>query len=87
MLFKARVERRKFEVEEGDLLTMLNVYTAYREVLSKPEQSSKAWCHEHFVNHKAMKRVSEIRTQMLKLSDKLGVSIVSAKGKFYYSKR
>lgn len=77
---KARVERRKFEVIEGDLLTMLNVYTAYRKVVES-EKSSKAWCHEHFVNHRAMKRVSEIRTHMLRLLAKLNVPVVSCNGK------
>ena len=77
---KARVERRKFEVSEGDLLTMLNVYSAYREVVES-EKSSKAWCNEHFVNHKAMKRVTEIRTHMLKLLEKLNVPVVSCHGK------
>lgn len=76
---KARVERRKFEVSEGDLLTMLNVYTAYREVVDS-EKSSKAWCSEHFVNHKAMKRVTEIRTHMLRLLGKLNVPVDSCRG-------
>ncbi|XP_054282374.1 probable ATP-dependent RNA helicase DHX35 isoform X2 [Macrosteles quadrilineatus] len=77
---KARVERRKFEVEEGDLLTLLNVYTAYKREVARSDKSSREWCHKHFVNHKAMKRVSEIRSQMLKLCEKLGVPIISAAG-------
>ncbi|XP_075211640.1 putative ATP-dependent RNA helicase DHX35 [Lycorma delicatula] len=74
---KARIERRKFEVSEGDLLTLLNVYNAYKTV---PDTQSKSWCHNHFVNHRALRRVTEIRTQMLKLLHKLKVSVVSCDG-------
>lgn len=79
---KARVERRKFEVHEGDLLTLLNVYTSYQSIVLS-NQSSKAWCHAHFVNHKAMKRVTEIRKQMLSLLAKFDVPVLSCSGKFY----
>lgn len=79
---KSRVEQRKFQVAEGDLLTLLNVYLAYRSVVEQQGKSSRDWCHKHFVNFKAMKRVSEIRAQMLKLLSQLDVPIVSANGKF-----
>ena len=61
---KAKVVKRKFEVrhgthgthgtlqvEEGDLLTLLNVYYAFHK-----SGSSKHWCSSHFLRFKALKR-------------------------------
>lgn len=67
-------------MSEGDLLTLLNVYNAYKTV---PDTQSKSWCHNHFVNHRALRRVTEIRTQMLKLLHKLKVSVVSCDGWYF----
>ena len=62
-------------MNEGDLITLLNVFTAY---VKKGE--SKRWCTEHFLNHRALKRASEIRTRMEKLLVKFDVPLVSSEG-------
>lgn len=72
---RSRVEKRKFEVEEGDLITLWNVYSAF--VQSK---NSKQFCNQHFLHYKRLKRADELRTQTLKMLKRLGVPIVSAKG-------
>ncbi|KAL0273842.1 UNVERIFIED_CONTAM: hypothetical protein PYX00_006419 [Menopon gallinae] len=72
---KARVAHRKFEVAEGDLLTLLNAYNAYIKMGKR-----KDFCHRHFLNHRGLKRVTEIRDKMEKLLVKFGVPIVTAKG-------
>ncbi|XP_067007183.1 probable ATP-dependent RNA helicase DHX35 [Anabrus simplex] len=71
---QARVAKRKFEVAEGDLLTLLNVYNAYVKHRGDPN-----WCHEHFLNHKGLKRASEIRQRMVSLLKKFKLAFVSAK--------
>ncbi|XP_076376385.1 putative ATP-dependent RNA helicase DHX35 isoform X1 [Megalopta genalis] len=71
---KARVAHRKFEVEEGDLLTMLNVYTAYEK------NKISAWCQKNFLNYKALRRATEIRTQMLSMMRKLDIPLISSNG-------
>ncbi|XP_011503063.1 PREDICTED: probable ATP-dependent RNA helicase DHX35 [Ceratosolen solmsi marchali] len=68
---KARIAHRMFEVEEGDLLTLLNVYTAYEK------NKTNHWCQKYFINSKAMKRVTEIRIQMRKLIKKLQIPMKS----------
>lgn len=71
---KARVAHRMFEVEEGDLLTYLNVYTAYEK------NKVNSWCQKYFISSKALKRATEIRTQMRKLIKKLKIPLVSCNG-------
>lgn len=72
---KARVMRRKFEAEEGDLVTLLNVYTAYET------QKTTSWCHQNFLNHKTLRRATEIRTQMRQMLKKLRIPLISCNGK------
>ncbi|XP_044016696.1 probable ATP-dependent RNA helicase DHX35 isoform X2 [Aphidius gifuensis] len=71
---KARIAHRKFEVAEGDLLTYLNIYTAYEKY------KSSGWCQKNFLNVKALKRATEIRTQMRKLMKSIGIKQASCDG-------
>jgi ATP-dependent RNA helicase DDX35 len=63
--------RRKFAVEEGDHLTLLNVYQAY---VSKGRKDAK-WCRDHHLNHKSMVRAVSIRTQLKRYLERLGVEV------------
>lgn len=76
---KARIEKRKFEVEEGDLITSLNLYTAFK----KNRDKGKSWCSRYFVNYKAMKRVEEIKSQMLRSLKRFDIENTSCEGMFY----
>lgn len=71
---KARIAHRNFEVEEGDLITLLNVYTSYEKF------KTHSWCQKYFINFKAIKRATEIRTQMRKLIKKLNIPMSSCLG-------
>ena len=63
--------RRKFAVEEGDHLTLLNVYQAY---VSKGRKDAK-WCRDNHLNHKSMVRAVSIRTQLKRYLERLGVEV------------
>ena len=52
--------RRKFAVEEGDHLTLLNVYQAF---ITKGKKEAK-WCQQHYLNFKSMTRAVSIRNQL-----------------------
>uniref|UniRef100_A0A183BP15 RNA helicase n=1 Tax=Globodera pallida TaxID=36090 RepID=A0A183BP15_GLOPA len=68
---KAELSRRSFSVEEGDHLTLLNVYSSFVE-----HDRSLAWCQQNFLNYKALCRAESIRAQFvgfLKNGDKLRV--------------
>ena len=46
---KAKVAKRKFEVAEGDLLTLLNVFNTYKSI---DVSSAKHWCSSNFLRFK-----------------------------------
>ena len=61
--------RRKFAVEEGDHLTLLNVYQAF---VTKGRKDAK-WCRDNHLNHKSMVRAVSIRTQLKRYLERLGI--------------
>ena len=56
----------KYRSAEGDHITLLNIYRAFKAV-----RGNRDWCEENFVNTKAMKTVSDIRTQLRTICTKL----------------
>ena len=61
--------RRKFAVEEGDHLTLLNVYQAF---VTKGKKDVK-WCRENGLNHKNLVRAVSIRSQLKRYLEKFGI--------------
>ncbi|XP_020527986.1 probable pre-mRNA-splicing factor ATP-dependent RNA helicase DEAH9 isoform X5 [Amborella trichopoda] len=64
-----------FQVAEmplGDHITYLNVYKGF--LLSG---KSSQWCHKNLINYQAMKKVLEIREQLHKLVQRLGLVLKS----------
>ncbi|XP_045689566.1 probable ATP-dependent RNA helicase DHX35 [Phyllostomus hastatus] len=66
---------RKFAVEEGDHLTMLNVYEAFIK-----HSKNSQWCQEHFLNYKGLVRAATVREQLKKLLVKFQVPKNSSEG-------
>ncbi|XP_010895327.2 ATP-dependent RNA helicase DHX33 [Esox lucius] len=64
--------RRKFTTSEGDHLTLLNIYRAFKKV-----NANKEWCRENFVNSRNMSMVGEVRAQLREICLKLGVKLES----------
>lgn len=64
--------REKFFVPESDHLTLLHVYQQW-----KANGYSAEWCQEHFVHVKAMRKVREVRSQMLDIMQTLKIVNVS----------
>lgn len=65
------MSRRKFAVEEGDHLTLLNVYQAF---VSKGKKAS-SWCHQNHLNAKSMARAVSNRGQLVRYLHRFGISI------------
>ncbi|XP_058418681.1 probable ATP-dependent RNA helicase DHX35 isoform X3 [Diceros bicornis minor] len=66
---------RKFAVEEGDHLTMLNVYEAFIK-----HNKNSQWCQQHFLNYKGLVRAATVREQLKKLLVKFQVPKKSSEG-------
>ncbi|KAF6224174.1 hypothetical protein HO133_010748 [Letharia lupina] len=63
--------RRKFAVEEGDHLTLLNVYQAF---VTKGRKDSK-WCRDNCLNYKSMTRAVSVRTQLKRHLERFGIDV------------
>src|SRR5690606_38272519 len=48
----------------------------------KKSNYSMKWCEENFINGKGMKKVREIRTQMIEIMKKLNMEINSCRGRW-----
>ncbi|KAI9813377.1 MAG: DEAH-box RNA helicase prp16, partial [Thelocarpon impressellum] len=65
--------REKFFVPESDHLTLLHVYAQWRA-----HGYSDAWCVQHFLHAKALRRAKEIREQLADIMKLQRVPLVSA---------
>ena len=63
--------RRKFAAEEGDHLTLLNVYQTF---VTKGRKDSK-WCRDNFLNFKSMTRAVSIRAQLKRYLERFGINV------------
>jgi pre-mRNA-splicing factor ATP-dependent RNA helicase DHX38/PRP16 len=64
--------REKFFVPESDHLTMLHVYQQW-----KMNRYSMEWCTDHFIHGKSMRKVREIRSQLVDIMKQQRMSNVS----------
>lgn len=61
--------RRKFAVEEGDHLTLLNAY----ETFTSNEKKNASFCHKNHLNYKMMTKAVSIRGQLQRYLDRFGI--------------
>ncbi|XP_049807833.1 pre-mRNA-splicing factor ATP-dependent RNA helicase PRP16 [Schistocerca nitens] len=69
---EADAVREKFQVPESDHLTYLNVYNQW-----KSNNYSAAWCNDHFIHVKAMRKVREVRQQLKDILEQQKIEVVS----------
>lgn len=50
---------REFAAQEGDHLTLLNVYAEF-----EASNRSSSWCGEHMLSYRTLMRAAEIRRQL-----------------------
>lgn len=65
--------REKFFVSESDHLTLLHVYQQWKQ-----HQYNSEWCSRHFLHYKALKKVREIRSQLVDICKMLRIHAVSS---------
>lgn len=69
--------REKFMVPESDHLTLLFVYQQWSD-----SGRSNRWCSENFIQSKGMRRVAEIREQLVDIMRKSGMRLRSCGGQW-----
>lgn len=72
---EADAVRERFLVPESDHLSLLNVYQQW-----KTNGMAAAWCAEHFIQPKAMRKVQEIRQQLVDIMEKTSMELRSCGG-------
>jgi len=64
--------RARFAHADGDHLTLLNVYHAF-----KAAGEDGRWCYDNFLNARALKQADAVRGQLARVAARLGVRLVS----------
>eukprot|EP00249_Psilotum_nudum_P023176 c28773_g1_i1 orf=661-4329(-) len=70
---QADQKRAKFFQPEGDHLTLLAVYEAW-----KAKNFSGPWCFENFVQSRSLRRAQDVRKQLLMIMDRYKLDVVSS---------
>eukprot|EP00762_Andalucia_godoyi_P000135 ANDGO_02245.mRNA.1 putative pre-mRNA-splicing factor ATP-dependent RNA helicase DEAH3 len=71
---EADESHRDFQHSEGDHLTLLEVYTAYK---SQPRSSVDVWCRRRYLNPRSLRMADDICTQLVRLMQKLRLPLLS----------
>jgi len=71
---EAAEARKRFVCPSGDHATLLQVFRGWSEV---PRNERHRWCHEHFVNSRAMTKADDIHKQLLQYVSDMGVALSS----------
>ncbi|EKV10433.1 Pre-mRNA splicing factor RNA helicase (Prp43), putative [Penicillium digitatum] len=73
-----------FAHPDGDHLTMLNVYHAYRS--DEAQENPKQWCHDHFLSQRALQSADNVRSQLLRIMERQDLEMISTsfEDKKYY---
>ncbi|KAK2435642.1 RNA helicase family protein [Trifolium repens] len=57
---------------DGDHLTLLNVYHAYKQ-----NNEDASWCYDNFLNYKALKSADNVRQQLVRIMAKFNLKLCS----------
>ncbi|KAL8676442.1 MAG: hypothetical protein Q9186_007032 [Xanthomendoza sp. 1 TL-2023] len=73
-----------FAHPDGDHLTMLNVYHAFKS--PQAESNPKQWCHDHFLSLRALQSADNVRLQLKRIMESREIELVSTpfEDKKYY---
>lgn len=64
--------KAQFAHVDGDHLTMLNAYHAYKQ-----NAESKDWCYDNFINYRSLQAAENVRDQLSRIMYKLNLPITS----------
>ncbi|RMY46356.1 hypothetical protein D0863_15863, partial [Hortaea werneckii] len=73
-----------FAHQDGDHLTMLNVYHAFKSPTA--QENPKQWCHDHFLSFRALQQADNVRLQLRRIMEREELELVSTpfEDKKYY---
>eukprot|EP01017_Pseudomicrothorax_dubius_P030158 TRINITY_DN3733_c0_g3_i2.p1 TRINITY_DN3733_c0_g3~~TRINITY_DN3733_c0_g3_i2.p1 ORF type:complete len:644 (-),score=170.90 TRINITY_DN3733_c0_g3_i2:54-1913(-) len=65
-------KRAKFHHPEGDHLTLLTVFEAWKQ-----NKFSNVWCRDNFIESKALRRAQDIRKQLIQIMERYKLPVLS----------
>lgn len=73
-----------FAHPDGDHLTLLNVYHAFKS--ADAQQDPKQWCHDHFLSLRSLQSADNVRMQLQRIMEREEIDLVSTpfEDKKYY---
>ena len=73
-----------FAHPDGDHLTLLNVYHAFKS--PEAQENAKQWCHDHFLSLRSLQSADNVRMQLLRIMERSELDMVSTpfEDKRYY---
>lgn len=73
-----------FSHQDGDHLTLLNVYHAFKG--ADAQANPKQWCHDHFLSLRSLQSADNVRMQLLRIMEREELEMVSTpfEDKKYY---
>lgn len=73
--------KAQFEHPDGDHLTLLNVYHAF-----KSSDETAQWCWDHFLSHRSLKSADNVRSQLRRIMERNNLELLSTpfEDKNYY---
>ncbi|CAI6243729.1 unnamed protein product [Periconia digitata] len=73
-----------FTHPDGDHLTMLNVYHAFKS--EQAQENPKQWCHDHFLSFRALQQADNVRLQLKRIMEREELELMSTpfENKKYY---
>lgn len=73
-----------FAHPDGDHLTLLNVYHAFKS--AEAQQDPKQWCHDHFLSLRSLQSADDVRMQLQRIMEREEIDLVSTpfEDKKYY---
>ncbi|KAL1967927.1 hypothetical protein VTN77DRAFT_2344 [Rasamsonia byssochlamydoides] len=73
-----------FAHPDGDHLTLLNVYHAFKS--PEAQANPKQWCHDHFLSLRSLQAADNVRQQLLRIMEREEIELVSTpfEDKKYY---
>lgn len=78
--------KMQFAHPDGDHLTLLNAYHAYKGAETNNEDM-KRWCHEHFLSYRHLSSADNVRAQLKRIMETHDIDLVSTpfQDKNYYT--
>jgi pre-mRNA-splicing factor ATP-dependent RNA helicase DHX15/PRP43 len=64
-----------FAHQDGDHLTMLNVYHAFKS--PEAQQDQRKWCHDHFLSFRSLQHADDVRKQLKRIMEREEIELMS----------